>query len=151
MAKTAKQKAWEWCSRYIRLRDSIEYCTKTSIDIGQFVRVEDIVGQCCTCNIVKSWIKMDAGHWQDRGMGGSSGIYFDERNIHLQCKPCNGGLYQGREKRSVHESYLDFMLQKYGPEIVDILKWLHKNQSYKGKIEAIGEMYKQMYEGLKSK
>ena len=44
---------------------------------------------------------------------------------------------------------VDFMLQKYGSEIVDKLQWLHKNQSYKGKILALGEMYKQMYEELK--
>ena len=145
---TTKQKAWSWCSKYIRLRDSVEYCVKFGIDIGQFIRVEDIIGPCCTCGIIKPWIRMDAGHWKDRGFGGGSGVYFDERNINLQCKPCNGGLYQGTKKPNVKLAYDNFMLERHGQIVMDTLEFLHKNQSYKGKIVAIGEMYKQMYKEL---
>lgn len=142
---TAKKKAWEWCSKYIRLRDAIEYQNKNpEVDLGWV--------NCCTCGkLIHIKKNTDAGHFIDRGSGGLSGVYFDERNIHSQCKPCNAGFYQGREKRNVKQSYEDFMLQKYGSSVVDELKFLDKNQSYKGKIGMIGEMYKQMYKELLKK
>ena len=142
MAKTAKQKAWEWCSKYIRLRDAIEYHkTHPEVELGWV--------QCCTCGkLIHINKNADAGHFIDRGGFGTSGVYFDERNIHTQCKTCNAGLYRGMERKNVKQSYLDFMLCKYGQKVIDELKFLHQNQSYKYKIVAIGEMYKQMYEQL---
>jgi len=140
--KTAKQKAWYWCSRYCRLRDALEYCARMRIDTSQFSRIEDLPVQCCTCKKIQSWIRMDAGHWISRSSGGRSGVYFDERNIHAQSKDCNA-FYQGRA-----QDYYDFMLKKYGQEVIDELKFLDKNQSYKYKIVAIGLMYQQMYEEL---
>lgn len=128
-----------WFSRYIRLRDAIEYCMKSGIDIRQFNRVEDIIGKCCTCKTVKSWIRMDCGHYIGKGIGGASGIRWDERNAHLQCKQDNA-FNQG-----AHTEYRQFMENKYSQKVIDELEFLHKNQSYKGKIVAIGEMYKQMY------
>ena len=74
---TLKTKASNACSRYIRLRDALEYCYDHSIDISQFNRPEDIIGKCCTCGAVKSWVRMDAGHFKGRGIGGGSGVYFD--------------------------------------------------------------------------
>lgn len=84
---------------------------------------------------------MDAGHYFSRGLGGGSGVYFDERNIHTQCKQCNmtGGQIQ---------KYTDFMLERYGQNTIDILRYLDKNRRLKGKIAMIGEMYKQMYKDL---
>jgi len=96
------------------------------IDLHQFERPEDIIGQCCTCQMVKSWIYMDAGHWIDRGSGGTSGVYFDERNIHLQCKPCNGGFYRGKVKPDVKKAYDQFMLEKHGPEVMAELRVRNK-------------------------
>ncbi len=116
---TPKKKAWRWCSRYCRLRDALEYCKERGIDMGQFVRPEDVIGCCCTCGAVKSWIRMDAGHFKGRGIGGGSGAYFDERNIHLQCKPCNGF------KQGAYAEYEQFLIDKYGPEIIDELNRKH--------------------------
>jgi len=136
--KTAKQKAWDWCSKYIRLRDAIEYHkTHPEAELGWV--------KCCTClEIVHIKKNCDAGHFISKGSRGLSGVYFDERNIHAQCKICNG-FYQGRP----HEYEL-FMLDKYGHNIVERLRWLDRNQSYKYKIIGIGLMYKQMYEELKN-
>jgi hypothetical protein len=47
---------------------------------------------------------MDAGHYKGRGIGGGSGTYFDERNIHLQCKRCNG-FHNGRMEE--HAEYIE--------------------------------------------
>jgi len=136
MAKTAKQEAWEWCSKWIRLRDAIEYQEKyPDVPFGYV--------KCCTCPRIIIYNKnCDAGHFIPKGKGGASGVYFDERNIHAQCKECNG-FHQGKQV-----VYLEFMLDKYGQEVVDKLNWLDKNQSYKGKIIGIGLMYREMYEEL---
>ena len=105
---TPKKKAWKWCSRYCRLRDALAYCEKYGINLHQFSRPEDIVGKCCTCPAVKSWIWMDAGHFISKSTGGLSGVYFDERNVHLQCKQCNAF------KQGAAQEYRIFIIEKYG-------------------------------------
>ena len=116
MAKTTpKSKAWTACSRYCRLRDALAYCEKYGINTGQFTRPEDIVGKCCTCGAVKSWIRMHGGHFISRASAGLSGVYFDERNVNLQCAQCNA-FAQG-----AYAEYQKFMVEKYGQEVIDDL------------------------------
>lgn len=137
MAKTAKKEAWEWCSKYIRLRDAIAFQEKyPDVPFGYV--------KCCTCPRIIIYNKnCDAGHFIPKSRGGLSGVYFDERNIHAQCKDCNG-FHQGRQVE-----YKEFMLEKYGQDVIDQLEFLDRNNSYKDKIIGIGLMYKQMYEELK--
>ena len=141
---TPKKKAWTACSRYCRLRDALDYCKKHRIDLHQFARPEDIIGACCTCGVVKSWIWMDAGHFISRGTGGVSGVYFDKRNINLQCKRCNGF------KQGAAQEYREFIGKKYGEDMVEILWKKHyilpdmKNLAMK----ATEEYYKQKYKEL---
>ena len=150
MPKTAKQKTSDICSRFIRLRDALDYCKRIGIDLSQFVRPEDIIGHGCTCTRVKSWIRMDAGHWINRGSGGSSGVYFDERNINLQCKPCNGNFYQGGTQRDVKSAYDQFMLEKYGQEVMDELRVRDKllTRKYSVIILALHQLYTEQYQEL---
>ena len=115
----SKQLAWKWCSRYCRLRDALEYCKEVGIDTGQFARIEDIPVKCCTCNIVKAWIYIDAGHYISRGSGGSSGVYFDERNIHAQSKDCNAF------KQGAPIEYKKYMLNRYGQDVITDLEFKH--------------------------
>ncbi|MCK5611536.1 recombination protein NinG [Candidatus Pacearchaeota archaeon] len=117
---TLKSKADKAFSRYIRLRDAIAYCQKMSIDLSQFTRPEDVIAKCCTCGVVKSWIRMDNGHYKGRGIGGGSGTYFDERNCNLQCKICNG--FQG----GAPAEYEDFLIEKYGDGIIQELELKHR-------------------------
>lgn len=142
---TAKKKAWEWCSKYIRLRDAIAYQNQYPESPFGYVK-------CCTCPKIVIYNKnADAGHYIDRGSGGASGVYFDERNINLQCKNCNGGFRAGKNIRhEVDLAYHQFMLDKYGQEVIDKLNFLDKNQSYYGKIVGIGLMYQQMYNDLRA-
>lgn len=135
---TQKKKTWQWCSKYIRLRDSIDYCKRSGLFLN-----EGIV-QCCTCSKIKQWKYMDAGHFISRGSGGTSGVYFDERNIHAQCKPCNG-FHQGNT-----QSYGEFMLQKYSQETIDILRALDKVGSYKYRLEGLMIYYKEAYKELEN-
>ena len=112
---TPKAKAWKACSKYCRLRDALAYCKERGINLHQFSRPEDIIGACCTCGAVKSWFLMDAGHFISRGAGGVSGVYFDERNVNLQCKRCNAF------KQGAPEEYREFIGKKYGEDMVAIL------------------------------
>ena len=45
----------------------------------------------------------------------------------------------------------DFMLKKYGQEVIDQLRFLHKNNSYKYKLVGLGLYYKQEYQNLVDK
>ena len=116
---TPKKKASDAMSRYVRLRDALEYCDEHSIDLTQFNRPEDIIGKCCTCGTVKSWIYMHGGHCLPRGEGGGSGVYFDERNVHLQSKKENA--FAGGNPTE----YRKFMLEKYGQDVIDELEIKH--------------------------
>ncbi len=142
---TPKQEAWKWCSLYIRHRDALEYQAKfPETDFGWV--------KCCTCDrIIHIKKNADAGHYIDRGSGGLSGVYFDERNIHTQCKPCNASFYVGRDRPDVKAVYDKFMLEKYGQETIDVLHFLDKNQSYKHKILGIGLMYKKRFKEIEVK
>ena len=147
---TPKQKTSQICSRYIRLRDALSYCKRMGIDVSEFSRPEDIIGQCCTCTKVKSWIYMDAGHWIDRGSGGQSGVYYDERNINLQCKSCNAGFYRGKNRPDVKSAYNEFMLNKYGQEVMDELIVRDKlvSRKYSVILFALHQLYTEKYQEL---
>jgi len=114
----------DWCSRYIRIRDSIA-CGGN----GEW-------GKCYTCGKIVLLPRADSGHFKSRGMGGSSGIYFDERAIHLQCKRCNG-FEQGRPteyKEHLIEDQERLHKQDYneltGEELIDVLELKHRVNSY---------------------
>lgn len=135
-----KRKLWLACSRYIRLRDSIEYCQKSRIPIWPEM------GVYCSCGKVIDMEKADAGHFISRGIGGSSGVYFDERNIHLQCRSCN------RFAEGNKEEYRQFMLEKYGQDVIDELKVKNKIHKYTLiELEGLLRYYQNNYEKLKAK
>ena len=143
---TPKAKAWKQCSRYCRLRDALDYCKKHGIDLHQFSRPEDIIGACATCGAVKSWYLMDAGHFISRGAGGVSGVYFDERNVNLQCKRCNAfeqGAYGG---------YRNYIIHKYSIEVLDELLQKHyilpdmKDLAMRATEQYYKEKYKELVE-----
>ena len=139
-----KKKASTAMSRFIRLRDAIEYCKKHGIDMSQFNRPEDLPCKCCTCGVVRSWVDMDGGHFISRGHGGGSGVYYDERNEHCQCRKCNrfdgGSPYR----------YRDFMLEKYGQAVIDELRLKDKIplNSRDLPMQAMAIFYKEKYDEL---
>lgn len=87
---------------------------------------------------------MDAGHFISRGIGGSSGVYFDERNIHAQGKQCN------KWNQGSQIAYRTFMLEKYGEKIVEELEHKHRLPLDMRTIamKAMEQMYKDMYKEL---
>ncbi len=75
--KLAKKKAWEYFSKYIRLKYS---------DTGGNCK-------CVTCGKIDTWKKMHAGH-AISGRGGR--VLFEEKIVRIQCFYCNcikGGRY----------------------------------------------------------
>ena len=144
MPKGAKRKAWDQMSKYVRLRDALRYCKKMNIDLSQFNSIDEIPGICCTCGKKVSWKQADAGHYFSRGLGGGSGAYFDERNSNFQCRSCN------RFQQGAIQVYTEFMLQRWGQNVIDELEILHRGgkQFRNGDFIALGLLYKELYEEL---
>jgi hypothetical protein len=133
-----KTTAWKWTQKYIKLRDAIKDYLDSDF---KFVK-------CRTCGKIleRGTGDCQAGHFIGRGLGGSSGVYWAEENIHVQCYQCNA-FKQGNPK-----AYEDFMLGEYGEAVIDKLRFLHKMHSYrKYDIPILGEQYKQEYNKLLKK
>lgn len=92
---TAKSNAWKWFSLWVRLSHA---------DANGYV-------QCFTCDQVRHYKEVDAGHWIPKKRGNS--IYFEERNVKPQCPSCNR-FYEG-----MGHIFTQRMIEEYGPGIVD--------------------------------
>lgn len=107
--KTVKKKLNDVFKDFIRLRDSNEHGIGQCISCGKFInvfRIED--------SQVKFFQTAHAGHYYSRGA--STALYFDEKNVNLQCVKCNafeGGNIQG---------YSEGLMRKYGQDVLFILK-----------------------------
>ncbi len=136
-----KKTASSWMSKYCRLRDAIEYCKEFGIDLGQFNDLKLIPVKCCSCSNVRSWPGMDGGHFYSRGIGGGSGAYFDERNVHAQCRGCNSF----RDDSKIQ--YIEHMRALYDQKVLDELAVKHRIPLKENHF-AIGLYYKERYEEL---
>ena len=112
-----KKECSDWLSRRVRLRDAANAQMISRTYGSGYV-------QCYTCSKVDHIKNMQAGHCIGRGLGGHSGVYFAEENVHTQCVQCNG--FRGGN-RDVYEPKLD---EEYGEGTVERLKVLHKTNSY---------------------
>ena len=88
-------------STYIRLRDA---------DDDGYIR-------CCECGQWFWWENATNGHFAKRR---HRTLRWDERNCHAQCAPCNG--------QDLNLRYVDFMVERYGPEIWGILNAQKNNR-----------------------
>jgi len=132
MVRKLKKTVWRWCAKYIKLRDTIEDFPVT--------RDKDIVF-CRTCGkpLKRNSKNAQAGHFIGRGLGGSSGVYFDERNIHIQCYQCNA------YKQGAPTEYRKYMLEKYGEAVVETLEIKHKINGYdRQDLEGLKLLYKEL-------
>lgn len=90
-------KLWKVFSEYIRRRDA----------------GPDGYGKCFTCSRYIHWKKGDCGH----GIGRQhKGTKYNEKNNHLQCKPCNG--FEGGKR----EEYKAEMNRRYGPNTWELME-----------------------------
>ena len=123
----------QYMSQYILLRDA------NPSNNYEFVL-------CCTCGKVMSRLGSNshAGHFIGKGLGGGSGVYYDQRNVHAQCHRCN----EYEQGNAVE--YYPFMLEKYGQEVIDELRMKHRLPRPHS-IDEYGIMYREMYKELKKK
>lgn len=118
-----KAKLWKVFSEWIRRRGA---------DYRGYVN-------CFSCNALKHWKEMDAGHFIPKSICGI-GLYFDEQNVNPQCTRCN------RYMHSNGSAYATNLVRKYGPQILDKLEW-KKNQR-----SAVNDVwYKEMIKLYKDK
>lgn len=139
----ALKEANNWMTLYIRLRDAIEYNHQFPEDIIG-VDPKILVAACVTCGVIKPWKLMDCGHCFSRGSGGRSGVYFDERNLGIQCRTCNR-FHQGRQLE-----FVEHIIKKYGQKVLDELRRKDKLTRKRGQTElmAIALHYKDLYLNL---
>tara|TARA_R110002074_G_scaffold185362_1_gene350762 strand:+ start:369 stop:743 length:375 start_codon:yes stop_codon:yes gene_type:complete len=90
-----------------------------------FIRLRDTddlgIGKCITCNKRVFWKEADAGHFISRTYLGTR---FDDRNVNLQCKGCNGFKNGEQYKHGVAINML------YGDDTADEL-WAIARGSHK--------------------
>ena len=132
-----KKAAWRACAKYIKLRDALEDLPVTN-DLDLVI--------CRTCG---TWLRTksknaQASHFISRGLGGGSGVYFDERNIHICCYQCNCF------KQGALIEYKLFILDKYGQDVFDELTVKHHIplNSKDLAMKAMEIFYKQKYDEL---
>lgn len=125
----AKDKAWKWFSRYIRLRD----CLKTTKTKDRCV--------CITCGATHGFKDIQAGHFVG---GRNNSVLFDERMVNGQCMRCNVFL------RGNYQAYTLIMIDRFGRRGVEkMLALKHKVKQIKAnEFLEIAEKYKRKYERL---
>jgi hypothetical protein len=112
---SAKKTCDLWFSKYIRIRDADPFGGRC---------------KCITCDTVKDWKEMDAGHFMSRRFMSTR---YDEMNCHAQCQKCNqygaGEQYKhGKMIDALHgEGHADYLekeskkLKKYNKqELMDL-------------------------------
>ena len=118
------KKLWKVFSEFIRRRDSNK----------------EGFGKCFTCSRVIHWKKGDCGH----GLGRQhKGTKYNEKNNHLQCKPCNG--FEGGKR----EVYKEEMNKRYGLGTWELLELASKKPTKMGQFE-IDQLEKYYKEKLKT-
>ena len=95
--KTPRDKAWEWFSKYYRIKNS---------DSNGDLR-------CYTCDKVDEWKYMQTGHLLD---GRYNSILFDEDCVKPQCYGCNCG------RSGNKEVYIPKFIDRYGREFYESLR-----------------------------
>ena len=99
---SAKKTADGWFSKYVRLRDA---------DVNGMCK-------CITCDTVKHWKEMDAGHFQSRRYMSTR---YHAQNCHSQCQKCN---QYGAGEQYKHGQEIDLL---YGEGTADFLNSLSRS------------------------
>lgn len=97
-----KEQAWKAFSKYVRLRDCLEYDRNAA----------EPHAKCVTCSFVYPLKKLQAGHFIP---GRNNAVLFSELGVHAQCNACNK-----YKKGNTHEYWL-FMERTYGRPTINRL------------------------------
>lgn len=123
---TAKKAAWNWMSKYIRLKAADE----------------NGIAECVTCGSRKPWKELHCGHFIPKKRGLS--VYFLEANLACQCAQCNtfnGGMLI---------EYGLYIEKTYGPgKIEELLAVSRETVRYRlADYEAIEFEYREKFNAL---
>lgn len=111
-----------------------------------YVRLRDTdkkgAGKCCSCGRWVMWNGADGGHFVSCNRLATC---FDEKNVHIQCKGCNG------PRKGNGAGYALFIINKYGPEEIERLNKLKEVpvKYYYHDYEEMIEDYKEKIKTLK--
>ena len=100
--------------KLFREQDRSWWLDQARTAFNQFIRLRDRNLPCISCGRHHTG-QYHAGHY--RAAGNYSGLRFDERNVHKQCKPCNADLSGNLV------DYRTGLLERVGSEVVD---WLER-------------------------
>jgi hypothetical protein len=125
MASPLKAKLWKIFSLYIRLRDA------------------DGQGncRCISCGRIKRWNDCDAGHFIPKNKGNA--VYFDENNVHAQCRHCNSFLHGNLGDYRVN------LEKKIGRQRVNLISYKEIKKYSEFEYEMLIKHYKQEVKELK--
>jgi hypothetical protein len=127
-------------SQYILLRDALE-----DVKAGRLpddCLYEYVLCRTCGKPVPRIGSNSHGGHFVPKGMGGGSGVYYDERNVNCQCYNCNEWLEGNRLE------YIDYMREKYGQHVIDELR-LKDKLPRPHSIEAYGIFYRENLKELR--
>lgn len=122
-----KKDAWDWFSKYIRLRD----CLLTS-GTKEY-------GNCFTCGRSYSFKQLQAGHFVDSR---TKPVLFNEDIVHAQCYACNV------PKKGNKDEYTPKMIEMFGTKkVLEFLELRHnKDKTWtREELESIEREYKDLY------
>lgn len=123
-----KNEVWKLFSEYVRRKNSDwrENCV------------------CVTCGISKPWKELQAGHFIS---GRHNSVLFDERNVHPQCYRDNVC------KHGDLLNYRDFMVKKYGEDVIAELRRLDReNKKFtRTELEKLKKYYKKKLNELETR
>jgi len=89
---TQKKKEVDWKIKKAKLKEeltTVQDLIKLAQQVfNQYIRLRDRGKVCISCNTKPK--KENAGHFYSAGT--HTNVRFDERNVHLQCEPCNSFL-----------------------------------------------------------
>jgi hypothetical protein len=122
---SAKKTADGWFSKYVRIRDA---------DVNGMCK-------CITCDTVKHWKEMDAGHFQSRRYNIAR---WHVHNAHAQCQKCN---QYGSGEQYKHGKEIDL---RYGEGTAEYLATLTRSlyKINKSEVMAIAREFKKEAERL---
>lgn len=104
-----------------------------------YVRLRDYFDPCISCDKSRQEIEAtqgwktggawDAGHFKSRGAYPQ--LRYLLKNIHKQCKSCNGGSGKfSHKEKTTSEKYKINLIKKIGPEAVEALECEHETRKY---------------------
>lgn len=105
-----------------------ELLTELSRVFNKYIRLRDSKNEyvvCCSCSRLTPLAETDAGHFFPKST--HKALEFVEMNVNGQCRSCNRNKgYNPATKEKIKIRYANFMVKKFGVNVIDQLEGLNK-------------------------